>query len=121
MSKSSIIPSFENCLGLSINSSTFPEASDESGNESDSFKGGETNKKNGGAHHKGSKRKEKMNYKQVNMLQNIDKMINKEYFEVKANNMLDILLDNTNIVDGNYYYICLTFILQDKQKEMPKL
>lgn len=63
MSKSSIIPSFDNCLGLSINNSTFPEASDESGNETDSYKGGDATRKNGGTHHKGSKRKEKMNYK----------------------------------------------------------
>jgi hypothetical protein len=47
---------------LSINNSTFPEASDESGNESDSYKEGEI-RKNGNGHHKGTKRKEKMNYK----------------------------------------------------------
>ena len=33
-SKSSIIPSFENCLGLTVlNNSSYPDASDESGNE----------------------------------------------------------------------------------------
>lgn len=63
VSKSSIIPSFDNCLGLSINSSTFPDASDESDNESDSYKGGDTMRKNGNGHHKGAKRKEKMSYK----------------------------------------------------------
>jgi hypothetical protein len=38
MSKSSTVPSFENCLGLTVmNNSTFPDASDQSDNENEEF------------------------------------------------------------------------------------
>jgi hypothetical protein len=38
MSKSSTVPSFENCLGLTVlNNGTYPDASDHSDNENEEF------------------------------------------------------------------------------------
>jgi hypothetical protein len=57
---------------------------DDSANESDSQKG-EKNKKNGG------KRKDKIKYKKVNLLESLERLISRDYYEDKVQSLFDVL------------------------------
>lgn len=107
ISKSSMVPSFENCLGLSIiNSSTFPDHSDESDGESiAAFERGQEIKINNA---KGSKRKEKQLYKQINCIKALDKVIDEAYIRQKEEELIDALVhnnyDSSKCIYHNYYF-----------------